>query len=106
MIGSFGGEDGECFLVFGRVEFHLNRSMKMKAKMVKTMGCNNKGVTLFGSKNCKKCDIFFSLLWESICSSTWGSLLMFLNFPLLYIGYSDFSTPSSSMCMTMTMNVN
>jgi hypothetical protein len=42
MIGSFGGEGGECFLVFGRVEFHLNRSMKMKAKMVKTMGATTR----------------------------------------------------------------
>ena len=53
MIGSFGGEGGECFLVFGRVEFHLNRSMKMKAKMVKTKVWSNMDVT-FGTKNCRK----------------------------------------------------
>ena len=29
MIGSFGGEGGECFLLFGRVEHHLNRRMKI-----------------------------------------------------------------------------
>jgi hypothetical protein len=78
MIGSFGGEGGECFLVFGRVEFHLKRSMKMKAKMIKTMGCSNKGVTLFGSKNGRECDILFFLLWEVYVSlSTWGSLVDF-----------------------------
>jgi hypothetical protein len=69
MIGNFFGEGGEFFFVLGRVEVedHLYRRMKMKANMVKTNGCNNKGVTLFGSKNCRMCDIFFSQVWASIC---------------------------------------
>ena len=68
MIGSFGGEDGEFFLefLFGRKEDHLNRRMKMKAKMVKTKGWSNIDVT-FGTKNCWKFDIFFSLFRASVC---------------------------------------
>ena len=62
MMGSFGGEGGEFFLVllFGRMEYHLNRSRQMKAKIVKTDGCSKKDVA-FVTKNCRKCDIFFSL---------------------------------------------
>ena len=58
MIGSFGGEGGEFFLVFlfVRKEDHLNRSMNMKAKMVKTKVWSNMDVT-FGTKNCRKFDI-------------------------------------------------
>ena len=68
MIGSFGGEGGEFFLefLFGRKEDHLNRRMKMKAKMVKTKGWSNMDVT-FGTKNCWKFDIFFSLFRASVC---------------------------------------
>ena len=68
MIGSFGGEGGEFFLVFlfGRKEDHLNWSMKMKAKMVKTKVWSNMGVT-FGTKNCRKFDIFISLFQASVC---------------------------------------
>ena len=79
MIGSFGGEGGEFLLVllFGRKEDHLNRSMKMKAKMVKTKGCRNKDVK-FGTKYCRKyCDIFFFLFGKMFffffgCLSLWG----------------------------------
>ena len=68
MIGSFGGEGGEFFLVFlfGRKEDHLNWSMKMKAKMVKTKVWSNMDVT-FGTKNCRKFDIFISLFQASVC---------------------------------------
>ena len=68
MIGSFGGEGGEFFLefLFGRKKDHLNRRMKMKAKMVKTKGWSNMDVT-FGTKNCWKFDIFFSLFRASVC---------------------------------------
>ena len=77
MIGSFGGEGGEFFLefLFGRKEDHLNRRMKMKAKMVKTKGWSNMDVT-FGTKNCWKFDIFFSLFRASLC-------FKFLGFPML-----------------------
>ena len=81
MIGSFGGEGGEFLLVllFGRKEDHLNRSMKMKAKMVKTKGCSNKDVK-FGTKYCRKyCDIVLSLFRQNVfffffggCLSLWG----------------------------------
>lgn len=76
MMGSFGGDGGEFFLVllFGRMEYHLNRSMKMKAKMVKTKGWSNMDVT-FGTKNCRKFDIFFS--FPGKC------MFKFLGFPLL-----------------------
>ena len=86
MIGSFGGEGGGFLLLFGRVEDHLNRRIKMKAKMLKTKGCSNKGSS-FGPKNCKKCDIFFCLSQASICLSSWGYC------PLLYWIYC----PTASM---------
>ena len=56
------------FLVFlfGRKEDHLNRSMKMKAKMVKTKVWSNMDVT-FGTKNYKKFDIFISLFQACVC---------------------------------------
>ena len=79
MIGSFGGEGGEFFSEFGRMEDHLNRSMKMKAKMVKTKGCNNKDVT-FAPTNCRKCDIFFSLFVSKYMFKLLDSFLMFLIF--------------------------
>ena len=68
MIGSFGGEGGEFFLVFlfVRKEDHLNRSINMKAKMVKTKVWSNMDVT-FGTKNCRKFDIFFSFFRASVC---------------------------------------
>ncbi len=50
MIGSFSGEGGEFFLV--DEDHHLNRNIKVKAKMDKTKGC---------SKLCKKFDIFLSI---------------------------------------------
>ena len=50
MTGSFGGEGGEFLLLFGSVEDHLNRRMKIKAKIAKTMGCSKKDVT-FGPRN-------------------------------------------------------
>ena len=66
MMGSFDGEGGEffCVFLFGRKD-HLNRSMKMKAKMGKTKGWSNMDVT-FGTKNCRKFDIFFSLFRASV----------------------------------------
>ena len=72
MMGSFDGEGGEVFWVFlfGRKD-HLNRSMKMKAKMGKTKGWSNMDVT-FGTKNCWKFDIFFSLFRASVRLSSWG----------------------------------
>ena len=66
-----------CGSVPGRKEDHLNRSMKMKAKMVKTKGCGNKDVK-FGTKYCKKyCDIFFLSFQQNVffffgCLSLWG----------------------------------
>ena len=77
MIGSFGGEGGGFLLLFGRVEDHLNRRIKMKAKMLKTKGCSNKGSS-FGPKNCKKCDIFFCLSQASICFKFLGLLSSFI----------------------------
>ena len=79
MIGSFGGEGGEFFSEFGRMEDHLNRRIKMKAKMLKTKGCSNKGSS-FGPKNCKKCDIFFSLFVSKYMFKLLDSFLMFLIF--------------------------
>ncbi len=79
MIGSFGGEGGEFFSEVGRMEDHLNRSMKMKAKMVKTKGCNNKDVK-FAPTNCRKCDIFFSLFVSKYMFKLLYSFLMFLIF--------------------------
>jgi len=79
MIGSFGGEGGEFLLLFRRVEDHLNRRMKMKAKKLKTKGCSNKGSS-FGPKNCRKCDLFFSLSRASICLSSWGIVLFYIGF--------------------------
>ena len=55
-----------CGSVPGRKEDHLNRSMKMKAKMVKTKGWSNMDVT-FGPKICEKFDIFFCLFRASVC---------------------------------------
>ena len=68
MIGSFGGEGGEFSLVFlfGRKEDQLKKSVKMKAKMVKTKGWSNMDVT-FGPKICEKFDIFFCLFRASVC---------------------------------------
>ena len=88
MIGSFGGEGGEFFLVFlsVRKEDHLNRSMKMKAKMVKTKGWRDMDVT-FGTKNCRKFDIFFSL-FPGKC--VFFGCLKFMGFPLLI--FHKFST--------------
>ena len=83
MMGSFGGDGGEFFLVllFGRMEYHLNRSMKMKAKIVKTEGCSEKDVT-FVTKNCRKCNIFFSLFRASVCLSFWD-LISLVDVPQL-----------------------
>ena len=47
------------FLVVGRVENHLNRNIKMKAKMVKTKGFSKKKAVTFFSNNCRELDIFF-----------------------------------------------
>jgi hypothetical protein len=56
MIGSFSGEGGEFFLV--DEDDHLNRNVKVKAKMAKTKGC---------SKLCRKLNIFLSIDCIYIC---------------------------------------
>jgi hypothetical protein len=48
MIGSFSGEGGEFFLV--DKDDHLNRNIKVKAKMAKTKGCRK--LNIFLSINC------------------------------------------------------
>jgi hypothetical protein len=63
MIGSFGGEGGVFFLVVGRVENHLNRNIKMKAKMVKTKGFSKKKVAVC-SNNCR--ELTFSSVFNDV----------------------------------------
>lgn len=45
-------------LVVEKVEDHLNRNIKMKAKMVKTKGWRKKKVAVWPSNICRKLDIF------------------------------------------------
>lgn len=52
MIGSFSGEGGE-FLLVDEAD-HLNRNIKVKAKMAKTKGFSKNNI-------CRKFDIFLSI---------------------------------------------
>jgi hypothetical protein len=63
MIGSFSGEGGEFFLV--DKDDHLNRNIKVKAKMAKTKGC-------------RKLNIFLSINCIYIYIYIWGSFLYIL----------------------------
>jgi hypothetical protein len=76
---------------------HLNRNIKVKAKMAKTKGC---------SKLCRKFDIFLSIGCIYVEYLCWGSAVHVPSYPLLYQKPISMNILPNHMETTVNMNVN